>query len=295
MKKIILLAVALYSVFFTLAQKPEMKKIQVGDFYIYSGVHNGGFGITFDDLKKLAPESDLLNSNLAGYNNGDSYDFSSGNFLSVKLGLNFLNKEHNGYKKNPQLQIGFTYQTHNSAEFRTWKNEAFRTDTLTSATSPNIVYIDSVFDSNISADYRSDNFLIDLALVYCTDSDNRWSFFGGFGIAAGVSINAYTSISEYNSKSIRFSLPGHPNEIYFSDFSPSDITTEKFENDMNILALAHLPLGISFKVAKSTKFWKDLNLFYEVTPMMKYLSIPEAGGFVNVGVKHGIGLKLNVR
>ncbi len=295
MKKFVLNFTLIFIAATIIAQNSEMKNIQVSDFYIYSGVHNGGFEFSFEDFQKLAPQSELLMQDFSDFKNGYFYDFSSGNFLTVKLGLDFLNKERSGYRTNPQLQIGFTYQTNNSANYSKWRNESFRVDTLTSSSDNYTIYVDSTYSKNITANYRSDNFLLDMALIYNSDDDARWSFYGGIGLAAGVSINAQTEINFYSTESIVFSQAGTNQEYYFSNFDLMDNTFEKFSNDMNILAWAQLPLGINFKVAKNSKFWKDLNLFYEVTPMMKYMSVPETRGYVNVGVKHGIGLKVKVR
>lgn len=295
MKKFVLNITLIFFAATLIAQNSEMRNIQVSDFYIYSGVHNGGFEFSFEDFQKLAPQSELLKQDFSDFKNGYAYDFSNGNFLTVKLGLDFINKERNGYRSNPQLQIGFTYQTNNSADYSKWSNESVRVDTLTSSSAAYTVYVDSTYSTNITADYRSDNFLLDLALIYNSDDDARWSFYGGVGLAAGVSINAQTEINSYSTESIVFSQAGTNQEYYFANFDFLDNTYEKFNNDMNILAWAQLPLGINFKVAKSSRFWKDLNLFYEVTPMMKFWSVPETGGYINVGVKHGIGLKVNVR
>jgi len=295
MKNTILLITILSCVSITHAQKPELKRIQVGDFYIYSGAHSGGFDVTFDELLKLTSKSDLLNGDLSDYTISNSYSSSSGNFLSAKLGLNFLNKGRDGYKQNPQLQIGFTYQTNSLIDYGLWKKERVRVDTLSSTTTSNIMYIDSTFNSNINAHYKSDNFLIDVALLYTTDNEARWSLYGGFGVVAGISIKAHTEIFENHYESLQYSLTGNQNEYNLSRSTANGNSYEKQQNKMNYLGWAQLPLGISFRVAKNTRLWKNLNLFYEVTPMIKYLSVPEIGGFVSTGIKHGFGLKVNVR
>jgi len=294
MKKLISLFLSMNFVMLLSAQDESCKKITVGDVYIYSGAHGGSFDFQQSDFTALAPASQILSSDLINFKEGYSGYGVSGNYLTMKIGLDFKDKNNGGYKLNPQLQIGLTYMTNNSGRASLYRNSTVRTDTLISVNTSNVVYVDSMYRANIHSNYSSDNLLIDLALIYRTDTEARWSFFGGFGVAGGVSIKARTDVFRHDYVSARYVVPGTSDEYWSYPNNTSEHSSEFFRNEMNFLVYGQLPLGVNFKVAKSTRFWKDLNLFYEITPVLKYFGVPEIGGFVSAGVKHGIGLKLNI-
>jgi hypothetical protein len=294
MKKLISLFLSMNFIMLLSAQDESSKKVTVGDIYIYSGVHSGSFDFQQSDFNTLAPSSQILSSDLINYKEGYSGYSVSGNYLTMKLGLDFKNKESGGYKLNPQLQIGITYMTNNSGRASLYRNTTVRADTLSSSSTSNIVYVDSMYRSNVYSSYASDNLLLDLALIYRTDTEARWSFFGGFGFAGGVSINAKTDVFMHDDVSVSYKVPGSIYDSWNYSNNSSNYNSEVFRNEMNFLIYGQLPLGVNFKVAKSTRFWKDLNLFYEITPVLKYFGVPQVGGFISTGVKHGIGLKLHV-
>ncbi len=294
MKRVVFICFLIFTSVWLRAQDASLPRIAVGDFYIYSGSHTGSFDMDITDFSKLAPESEVLGMDLSYYKKNYLLQRGDGNYLSVKLGLNFVNKEGNEYRLNPQLQIGFTYMTNNTAQYGIHLKETQRVDTLASVSTSNVVYVDSIYSSNIQTDYWSDNLLLDIALMYRTDVESRWSFFGGFGIAGGVSLKSRTDIFHTETEALNFIIPGNENEFSMQNSAEPVHTIESFSNSLNVLAFVQLPLGVNFKVAKSTKFWKDLNMFYEITPLLKYWNIPEAGSYITVGIKHGIGFKLNI-
>lgn len=292
MKKLfVFLAVCIFA-FNASAQSDPLKRIMIGDIYLFSGNHFNSFDMELKDFISIVPESAILKEDFSKFKHyGIQNNSTLGYNLSMKLGLDFRKKDGSGYRHNPQLQIGLSYMTNNPGNYTMSYNEKFRMDTITSPAFHDVLYVDSINYSYVNAEYHSENLLLDLMLIYRTDAESRWSFYTGIGVAGGISLNSRTEVyriddvySEFNYKGSSF---GYPRSI--------DSSSEYFKNEMNILALFQVPVGVNLRVAKNTKLWKDLNLFYEVSPAVRYLYIPEAGSFIGTGVKHGFGLKFNIR
>lgn len=264
----------------------------VGDIYLFSGNHFNTFNMELTDFISIAPQSAILKEDFSKYkHNGIQNNSSLGYNLSMRLGLDFRKRDGSGYRRNPQLQIGLSYMTNNPGNYSMNYTEKTRMDTLTSPAFHDVLYVDSIYFSYVNAEYHSENVLLDLMLIYRTDSDLRWSFYTGIGVSGGISLNSRTEIYRFDDAYSEFNYMGSS----FGYPRRFDSASESFKNDMNVLALFQIPVGVSLRVARNTKLWKDLNLFYEVTPAVRYLFIPEAGSFIGTGIKHGFGLKFNIR
>jgi len=294
MKKNIVFAFCFAFIYYSFSQEEAVSNVRVGNVYLSAGSHTGNDELEVGDLFKLASNSEILKDDISQYDKNSFLRTGDGRYVSMKLGLDFADKNGKAYKMNPQLQLGFTYMKSNTWNFNLRDEKRVRFDTLTSSSSSHIIFVDSIYDSKTYLDYSSENLLLDIALIYRTDPLDKWSVFGGIGLAGGVSVRAATDVHRINTSHIRYVIPGG-NYYYYGEYNTDpQHDRETFKNEMNILAIAQLPVGVNFRVSKSDNFWKNVNLFYEMTPFLKYLNVPETGSYISVGMKHGVGLKMNV-
>lgn len=244
---------------------------------------------TIDEFKILAPGSQLLKGDFTGYNQYNSYFSTYNSMFSVNLGFRFANKSKTAYLKNPLFRLGVTYLTTTDLSNGLSRDDSFRSDTLISMTSGQIYYIDSTVYRTYNMAHSSDQLRLDLSLIYRTDPQARWQFYGGFGITAGVSLKSYTNIyytvgSTLNSTDYYF-YPAY-GQVY-------DSKSEYFKNSADFGATAYVPLGIDFRMGKKRPFWKRTHLFYELRPGAGFTSIGDLDTYGNVSIHQGLGLKVN--
>lgn len=282
-----------YSVFGQ-EQAKTVKKINIQDIYIQTGSFSrGNSNGTLTDFKTLAPQSVLLNANLADFSQSGGFSLTSNNMFSVMLGLQFSDKQKTTYKANPQLRLGVSYFSGTSLTGGLFNEERKPYDTLTSAQTGQAVYLDSVTTKSYGLNYSSEQLRFDGSLIFRTNPEARWSLFAGVGITAGFSINTNTDIYYSNfgwtetSNSNTF-----PSRYY--DYSSSDNwKTEKYKNKNNFGASTYIPMGIDIRIGKKREFWKRTHLFYELRPGINITSIPELRTITKASIQHGLGLRVS--
>ena len=259
-------------------------KIAVTDVY----VHFGSFGEkvaygSLDDLRKLAPQSDLLARDFSDFDQqaGGSY-FNGGSLFMASLGLKFKKKDGSDYRANPQLRLGITYFSGTPLSAGVSRQESFVVDTLVSTVTGEIVLADSMVNQSYNMDYIADQLRLDAALIFRTKPEARWSLYGGFGVAAGISINPRTEVY-YNT----WDFDNESN----SGFGAYE--SERFNNQTSFGLLAYLPLGLDFRLGKNQEFWKRLHLFYEFSPGVNMTFIPELNTATNIALRNGLGLRVS--
>lgn len=295
----VILAIMLISPVTILAQEKDfVKKIKVSDVSIQTGgLYLKSQMGTLNDFKNLAPKSSILQNDLSGYNAYND-DISEGNgAFAVNLGIQFRNKQGSGYKANPQLRLGFIYfkSTPLSATYYHENRQPY--DTLTSSQTGQTYYIDSVSMNYYSMYYSSQQFRLEGSLIFRTNPEARWSLYAGIGLSAGVSLNANTDI--YHSQYSYPQMADVSGNYYGSPYYPyynneNDYYTETFRNKMNFGMSLSVPLGVDFRMANKSEFWRRLHLFYEIKPMLDITSIPEIRTIVNSGLQSSFGLRVMV-
>ena len=277
-------------------QQKKVKRISLSDFYVQAGLFserntNG----TLSDFRALAPQSVLLNNNLTGYFSNRGWSSAINNTMyTVMLGLQFSNKEKTMYKPNPQLRLGVSFFSETMFTNHLYKEDRKPYDTLTSAQTQEIIYIDSITTKSYNMYYSYDQLRIDGSLIFRTNPKARWVLYSGIGVTAGISINAQTNIyydiyrrtyghAENNGSSIVF---------FFHSGSGSN-ETEKIKNENNSGFSTYIPIGINFRIGNEREFWKQANLFFEVRPGINHTSIPELQPITNARMQCGLGLRVS--
>lgn len=265
----------------------EMRKLSVTDVFIQIGsfteLTNDG---SLADFRKLAPQSDILKDDLSDFSQSGGNIYTGSTALSISLGIQFKDSERARLKANPLLRLGLTYLSGSSLSTGFNKSERFPIDTLVSASTGQVYYVDSLSSENYNMEYLSEQIRLDAALIYRTNPAARWSLYGGIGLAAGISLNARTEI--------------YYNDFFFDeDFHGSGYSrdgsarSERIDNDMNFGFLTYIPLGVDFRLGTNKEFWKRTHLFYEVSPGINFTSIPELNTVANASIRSGLGLRVN--
>lgn len=274
----------------TFAQKGEVDQtssISLTDVFIQIGSFTERSNdVSLTDFRSLAPQSEILKDDFSDFSRLGGTTYTGSTALSISLGIQFNNKERSSRKANPLLRIGLTYLSGSSLTTNFFKSESFPIDTLVSASTGQVYYVDSLSSENYNMEYVSEQIRLDAALIYRTNPEARWSLYGGVGLAAGVSLSAHT-------------------EIYFTNFILDDdfrgggnsrdgsFKSERIDNDMNFGFLTYIPLGIDFRLGNNKEFWKRTHLFYEVSPGINFTTIPELNTIANASIRNGLGLRVN--
>ena len=272
----------------------EIKRAIIGDFYIQTGMYlernaNG----TLADFQALAPQSVLLANDFTDYSTSNGFSITGNTLFSVMVGLQFSDKQRTYYKENPVVRLGFSYFTGNTLTSGVFRETQVPFDTLTSASTGQTLYVDSVTIENYNMNYSSEQLRFDGSFIYLTNPAARWSMFTGAGITAGLAITTYTDIyySKYGRTDTRYANETQSSSFSYSNFISSK--SESFQNRTTFGASAYVPLGIDFRIGKDKEFWKRTHLFYEIRPGINFTAIPELHTVANVSLQSGFGLRVS--
>jgi hypothetical protein len=270
---IICIATALCSSAFAQEKTPVKRRISLQDISLHQGMYEQKVPAgSLDDFKTLAPKSDLMGINLAGYEGGfekDSYlnDVAS---LTASLGFNFLNGKKEAYRTNPLFRIGVTYAPMLYMRGYFVKVESRPYDTLTSSQTGQQFFRDTVNRHDFQMEYRARQARVELLFMLRTKTGRRFSFSSGLGISGGMSVNPVTRIF-YGQFGY---TTGTPHQYNIAGGS-HESTHEEFKNQKSMVFSAFVPASLSFKLSNKSKILKRFSVFYEARAGINMISIPE--------------------
>ncbi len=266
-----------------------VKSMSINDVYIQTGFFmEPSSNIDLDDFRALAPRSKLLENDLSDFSSPYDYYMMDGNMtFTVLLGFQFIDKEKKVYKANPLLRVGFSYSSGTYFAETIFKEDRKPYDTLVSTQTGETFYRDSVTDQYYNMYYQAEQLRLNCSLIYRTNPAARWSFYGGVGLSAGVSMNAYTTIYYDRSSFIDASSYSSSNSGY------GDYAQERFENKNNFGFSAFVPLGVDYRIGKKSEFLRMMHLFYELNPAINVTSIPELRTYTNAVFLQAFGLRIS--
>jgi hypothetical protein len=240
----------------------------------------------------------MLGNDFTEFSQSSSYSniTSNDNIFSINLGLLFYNCEKKDYNANPKLNIGITFNSGSTVNAYYYRNQSFRFDTLSSPTSTNVIYLDSVTNESYRMNYFFEQIGINTNLIFRTQPNARWSIYSGFGVSATASLRTETHISYYLSKNMYYVFPGTGSTSSFS--SNNDDTFESYDeihaNKTNVSCFAYIPLGIDFRIAKKNEFWNKMHLVMEMQPGLAIDYIPELGTTTYGVFRANFGLRIEI-
>jgi hypothetical protein len=272
--KSVLLGFSLISFLHCSAQEKENKSIVFNGVSLYLGSlsHQGNVG-TISDFRKLAKGSELLETDLTGYDKNQLFHNQESNTIGgMNVHFRFINPEKVDQKVFTSLRLGFSVSDSRLLSTAYSKSDEFRLDTLVSSQSGKEYYVDSTVSRNLYIDYSQSQFFLSAAYLIGSNPDDRWSFYTGVGVMAGVAVDASTYISKSNNSYVENSRSNL--DEWDRDYE-YDYDDEYFTHKSSVSMMASVPIGIDFRVGKKSKFWKGSHLVLEYQPSLYYYSIPE--------------------
>jgi hypothetical protein len=299
MKKSTLIFISLIISCFVYCQTENTKGVMIHDISAFSGMQGSPtYTGTLTDFIKLAPNSAMLNNDFTGFLFSDNYNGppNSNTAFNINMGFLFYNCEKKEFKANPKLNVGLAYNKSNYLSFYSSKEEIYRFDTLSSASSSYEVYMDTVVNASYEMSYYFEQLGINSSLIFATNPESRWSIYAGVGVTAAVSLKSNTDISYYSSSAIVSTIPAsnYSSARTVRNSIKSDYSNEFTPTKTNVSFFGYIPLGLDFRIGKKKEFWKKMHLAIELQPGIVVDCIPELGNKTYGMLKSGFGLRVDI-
>jgi hypothetical protein len=287
-----LLAMLSFSVFgqdlkTDVAKKSNCLKITSYNMSIGS-IFNSGDAERFSDLKRLLSEKDPTLRMPS-----DDYIMKlSGKSLfnfKIELGLTSI------AKPNRELLIGLSYISGDQRSFEFNKSSHIRTDTL--HVQDYTFYVDSSFHSSFKFTENVQEMGINMAYIYKTAQDRKFSLYAGYGLNIGYSTYSqliYNSVQDSNEELVLKNDPNKNNHYFYNDIE-SKLTYEKyFESDPSFFLRAYIPFGLNLKLSKRNPFWNHVSLQLNCQFGLVYRNISNDISYTKVYFSFpGVGMKVS--
>jgi len=243
------------------------------------GFYYQRYNCNLEDFKILAPSSTLLedarSENLEYHTvndikSDDAIIPNSGSTLTIKLGINFLNRKKKKYS-NVQLRAGLTYFTNNIFSYELYETEQIRYDTV--GTGSSAVYMDSLIKTQYQFHHDWKQLNCDVSLIFSMHPKGFISFGTGVGISSGVTFNATTSIQFIKSSNRLGTSESEPTYYMWDENGESH--SEKFENKNGINCFIYVPLEVNINFrSKNHPFWRRIHFYSGVMPGLSIVTLP---------------------
>jgi hypothetical protein len=246
---------------------------------------------TVEEFKKLAPQSDLLNSDFTGFSQYGYSDYVSSPLFSILVGFQFIDKQKEKFRPNPLFRIGISYFSGYPLEYALSRRTSGIYDTLTSSQSGEIYIIDSINREYYFMDFSTKYLRFDGSVIYRTNPAARFSLFTGAGLTAGLSFNSETSV--YYSNSTRLEArSSYTRDFYMNQYLGNRKSiSESYSNKSQFGFSGYIPLGMDFRIGKKHPFWSNIHMFCEMRLGINVTFLKDVKTLVNNSMHNGLGLK----
>lgn len=271
-------------------EEPKPKLVHIQEVAVVTGFSfSQSATLQMSEFQKLMPNSVLLNQNMAGYQDSYFGFWDVDRVFGVMLGMQIRDKAGLGYKKNATVRLGFQYSTGVFFAANKYRVTQTTIDTLVAQQSGELYFVDSVNTRSYSASYGSNQLRLDIAALYSTNREARWSLYGGIGINAGFSLYAQTYVSYRESTNEKINIGYYEINNRGQNLDNVD---ESIRNKMNTVFSGYVPLGIDFRIGKHRPFWKQVHLTHELNPTLRITYIPELGTYPEALLFQQFGIKV---
>jgi hypothetical protein len=248
---------------------------------------NSGEADNFSEMKRLFLEKDPSLKMPS-----DDYSMKlSGKSLfnfNIELGLTSVTKP------NRELLIGISYISGDQRSFEFNKSSHIRTDSL--HVQDYTFYVDSTYHSSLKYAENVQEMGINMAYIYKTAQDRKFSLYAGYGFNIGYSTYSrlvYNSVQDSNEELVLKNDPNKNNHYFYNDIV-SKVTTEKyFDSDPSFFLRAYIPFGLNLKLSKKNPFWSHVSLQLNCQFGLVYRNISNDISYTKVYFSFpGVGLKV---
>lgn len=276
--------------FLSIVQAQEINKLRISEFSLLAGESARKYNfLNIEDIRILAPQSLIANKDMSKFNSYYGYGSSNYPFYSAQIGILFNSPNENGVA-NPLLRLGISYFSGSSYNTFFYKNYGERIiDTFKSSQTGEMTFIKAERSESLSYTLYSEYLNLESSLIFRTNTNTRFSFYGGIGFSPGITFNNYSTVRYIERDWINsHNLDPNIRQLYPSYNMQEE---EVFKNKNGFNLFASIPLGINFRLSKKNQLLKQINIYYEVKPGMNLSYIPEVGSNVAAGAQHGAGIR----
>jgi len=275
------------------AQQPgSLDRIQFTDFFTFwSTSLQSPVNGTVDEFRALASQSTLLDRDFQGFSSFPGYTSDLSQAFTGMVGFRLANHDRSAYHSNPVFRAGIGYYAQTLMTNQLYRKQTKPWDTIYSAQTGLLNYVDSVIIENYQMKYRAEQIRLDISVIFTTSPAERWSVYSGVGVIAGLSFNSYTEVYYDKHKTVE---PHQANGTYIYTTSPpvSHDKTERFTNRNGYVYSLYIPLGIDFRIGKRIDFLRQIHLVYEARAGLHVNRIPELNTYTTADILQNIGIRL---
>ncbi|MBC7863413.1 MAG: hypothetical protein IAF38_10590 [Bacteroidia bacterium] len=249
-----------------------------------------GFPVDSSVFFSLAKKDDpALHPNLDGYIKETGNSFDANSEFTLAMAFKTRKKDGSGYRERSVFRLGLTYSSGAFLSSSYQYTKAIRIDTLTSSSgaSENI-YIDSVFNYNYNFSYQVRQLGLEASLLFNTNPEKIIGLYGGFSFAEHISIKNEIEIDYMLRKRLRQTNTSGTSIGGGNGFGMNnEYGGSKYDGTYNTVAAKNsfstriaIPVGATLKLAKTKKFWKNFQLFFESKPSLDLTIVPGYKTFI---------------
>jgi hypothetical protein len=277
MKKIFLVCTSLIAL--TLNAQEEKPAVRISEVQLLTlaDYSKTPFG-TLQDMQKIAPQSILLQQDFSGYNLGSYSSIFTQNSFNMMLGLSFRDKP------GMTLRAGVGYSDRTLQGVSLGNNERFRHDTLTSSQTGQQFFVDSAVYRGVYAYYNSQFLSLETSLIFRTNSEARWSLYGGVGLSFGIGFNGRTDVTRHEYWSIESPISTNYGNVLYE--------SESISSRNSFFYSVNTPLGVDFRIGKKREFWNRLHLMYELRPAITVYNLAGEQNRLTPQLNQSLGLRV---
>lgn len=257
----------------TFGQGKAKPSFQFTDLSISTGVETYFSNSTdYGFLLEGGSGSELIPSNLDLYKQQNyHYIYGSGSY-EIMAGFAWRSSEEDGAKVNKRLRIGISYSQPSLLGDGYYRYETNPFDTLRSAQTGAEYYVDSIYSSNIGLNYDVNKVRLNTSLIWTTDDDARFAFYGGVNLS--LSLNFGSRINVHRTEFSYLTYNDRSQPYYGDQFGNLDSDQESYKQASSFGFGFSSPIGIDWRMGKQGKSLNDVHLFSEVRPGVAFNNVP---------------------
>lgn len=273
-------------------------KLKISGFEIgRTGYFGGDQSIDWQNASKIALNNNFADLGLAGHSvsySGNAFRNSGATFAGT---FNLVRSDGSKMWGNPALRIGFSYHT-GYYDFSFYsKNDVFSHDSVAYTLQGNTTYltVDSVYANSHRFGIRYDRFRINGGLLWRTNQEKKWSFYGGVGFGLGVSLNTTVAHSEQTQNVFKFRNSENNLSYWTNELLPESTISNinSVFRGKNILDMTiSVPLGLDLRLGNQCGFLRHVHWFGEVAPVFTITKYSRLAAFYNIGYSGTTGIRV---
>lgn len=269
-----------------LNKKDSLNNFCVSDIYFggissYSNLSN----IALYEIRKLTARSVLLNTNLTNHHYNSYIGTEACRpYFGFSIGENLTERYNYIYRIN----FAFSLSNSNHIYAGFYRTDSIPYDTLTSSQTGNVFYVKKMIIDEYNIYYQSNKLIIDVNGIVSTNPLKRFSFYAGLGLSYGIGLSASTEVT--HNTFTRYSAPAYYNNSDHNGY----FEVETFKNQNGYSFGVYVPLGVQFRIWKTAKFLKRLNIYCEFELEVNTECIPELRKYTGFYPSYRAGWRYNI-